>query len=210
MTFIFAVIVSCSHVNAGVRVGKAPIAPALRPVEEPRPFSLRAQESAMWCWAASAQMALEAYDVPISQCQQVNDSLGRNLCRCDLCSSKTPVDLACTNGGWPDLGRYGLKATATPNGSAISWERLVQELDAGRPVLFTWLWSNGGGHMMVAQSHLTVDGENYVLIYDPSPPCTGDARWITYAYFQDGGLHHSHGSDLFEIEPEGSVRPPDD
>ena len=63
---------------------------------------------------------------------------------------------------------------------------------------FTWAWTGGGGHMMVANGFASIGGTNYVSILDPLAPCQGDARIITYAAYVSGG-GYTHWDDFYSI-----------
>jgi hypothetical protein len=137
----------------------------------------------------------------VAQCTQANNRFGRTDCPCTQCTN--PVsNPPCVIGGWPEFGKYNFTFKRTSN-TPLSWDQLRKELSESkycgkRPVAFSWHWSGGGGHMMVATGYVTVAGTNYVSISDPWVPCTGDARIITYAAYVSGS-GYTHWDDFYQI-----------
>lgn len=201
---VFAFVLAC--------VGCAPSNPpsqngANRVACSPESFSdlavtLRPQETAMWCWAASGQMVMEYLGTSVRQCDQANAEFGMSSCPCFQCGPNPQVNPSCVSGGWPEFGKYGFTFARTHD-AAISWDVLKQELSAGqgcgrRPVAFSWHWTGDGGHVMVATGYSDVGGTHLVTIKDPAQPCVGDTQILTYAAFvQASG--HTHWDDFYEI-----------
>lgn len=178
------------------------------------PVTLYPQETAMWCWAASSQMVMAYLGHNQSQCAQANNLLGRKDCPCTLCAggayqaTQHPVP-HCVQGGWPELHEYGFSYERTCN-TALSWDELRQQLSTAEncrrtPVLFSWRYKGGGGHMMVAKGYLTLDGKNYVSILDPYTPglCMGEERLILYEDYV-GGSEYRHWHDFYNITYTGN------
>ena len=63
--------------------------------------NLHAQQTNMWCWAASGQMVMEFLGVNVTQCDEAN----KRFSHTDCCNTPTPED--CVNGGWPEFDKYG-------------------------------------------------------------------------------------------------------
>lgn len=161
--------------------------------DNPLPVSLYAQETSQWCWAASGQMIMTYLGYPVRQCDEANHAGGRS----DCCNSPTPS--ACVFPGWPDFNYYGFNSVTTSNGTALSWASLNSELVAiGRPVAFSWAWSGGGGHMMVAIGAKTVGTSQYVTMNDPWAPGWGGQSDILYSAYVSGS-NYSHMSDIYGI-----------
>ena len=74
-----------------------------------QPVTLKAQETNMWCWAASGEMVMDFLGTNVTQCDQANKRFGRN----DCCNTPTPN--ACINGGWPEFDKYGFTFNTTAN-----------------------------------------------------------------------------------------------
>ena len=69
---------------------------------------------------------------------------------------------------------------------------------AKRPFAFTWHWTGGGGHMMVARGYMTIDGTNYVYRNNPLPVGVGTVDIITYSNYVSGS-DHTHWDDYYAI-----------
>lgn len=156
------------------------------------------QQTSNWCWAASGQMAMQflASSRAPSQCQEANDRFGLTTC----CNTPTPSE--CVNGGWPEFGRYGFSAQTTSD-TALSMAQLRSEFLSNRPVAFSWHWTGGGGHMMVAMGTQDADPSagtpDMVEINDPWPPGSGDHYFLTYDAFVSGN-DHTHWNDYYNIQ----------
>ena len=166
------------------------------------PAALHSQETSMWCWAASGQMAMDYLGADVAQCTQANNRFGRTDCPCGQCGSSPVSNPPCVQGGWPEFNKYGFTFKRTSN-TALSWDDLTEELSqrpycGSTPVAFSWHWLGGGGHMMVVTGFVEVGGVRYVAIHDPWAPCTGDTRIITYSAYVSGSSY-THWDDFYEI-----------
>jgi hypothetical protein len=177
------------------------------------PVAMHSQETGLWCWAASSQMVMAYLGHNQSQCDQANNRLSRGDCLCSCTGgpkSQNPnlQPLDCVQPGWPELSKYGFSYDHTCN-RALSWDELRQQLSTnkncrGTPVLFSWRYKGerGGGHMMVAKGYRTVNGENYVSVLDPWPPCPvckGSERIIPYKFYVDRPDQYMHWHDFYNI-----------
>jgi hypothetical protein len=167
------------------------------------PLVLRPQQTEMWCWAASAQMCMEFIgNTTVAQCRQASNEFGVQGC----CNSPTPIP--CVDGGWPEFPKYGFTSLRTQD-AGLSWEELVGEIDANRPIAFSWHWlvdgADAGGHMMVAHGYSEVAGARLVHVADPWAPNVGDQYTISYdVYLAAPG--HRHWDDFYEIRQAPSGR----
>jgi hypothetical protein len=191
--------ITITSTNAVQPVIDTRVAPA-DPWSADLPVRLIGQETPMWCWAASTQMALAIMGATVTQCAQANDRLGRSDCcslqRCPPTDSSGP----CVQGGWPHLEAWGFTAQETAWGSALTFESMSTEIQGGRPVLFAWGWEGGGGHLMLARGVSRVDGVEYVLLNDPWPPCQGGGRAITFEEFEYRSGDHVHWKDYYGLK----------
>ena len=168
------------------------------------PVTSHPQETSMWCWAASGQMVMHYLGNNVPQCTQANNRFSRNDCPCSQCTS--PVsNPPCVIGGWPEFDKYGFTFERTSD-AALSWADLRKELSqqsycGKRPVAYSWHWSGGGGHMMVATGYVTVGGVDYVSIIDPWAPCSGDSRIMTYDAYVSG-TGYTHWDDFYRIRKQ--------
>lgn len=154
------------------------------------PVPLFGQETNQWCWAGSGQMIMNYLGATkVSQCDQANRRFGRT----DCCNS--PVPSACISGGWPEFDKYGFAFNTT---GTLSWSSLVGEINNNRPVAFSWKWTGGGGHMMVASGFLSTRTDNYVYVNDPWDPNVGDQYYITYSEYVSAA-DHTHWTDYYNI-----------
>ena len=155
--------------------------------------SITGQKTNMWCWATTLQMSVGLTGTEVTQCSQANARLGRN----DCCNSPAPA--ACVQGGWPDYARVDYNSLQTNWGAALSFAQIRAEVDAGRPVNFTWGWTGGGGHIMVASGYkVDNNGTEWVWVNDPWPVNAGANSYITYNEYVDG-FDHVHWRDYYSI-----------
>ena len=164
---------------------------------------LRAQQTGMWCWAASGQMTMN-FVHPASNVQQ-GDEANRRFGRTDC--GNTPTPSACVLGGWPEYEKYSFSRTRTSN-QALTWDQLRREIGcASRPIAFSWHWPGGGGHMMVVIGYRTLAGSgNWVLVNDPWPPTpsAGTQSWMLYDRYVATPGDHTHWDDFYEIRYTGN------
>ncbi|MGC4001246.1 MAG: papain-like cysteine protease family protein [Anaeromyxobacter sp.] len=175
------------------------------------PVTRHAQETSNWCWAGSGQMVMDFLGHDTSQCTQANNRFGRNdCCGITLCPNpQAPTyDMngnctGCACPGWPEFQKYGFKFKRTSS-AALSWDDLRKQLSNEKnckktPVAYSWGWTGGGGHMMVAKGYLTLNGTNYVVILDPWAPCHGDERIITYDAYVSSAGSYTHWDDFYDV-----------
>lgn len=157
-----------------------------------QPIALRAQETSMWCWAASGQMSMLFLGTNVSQCTQANNRFGRT----DCCNS--PVPNQCINGGWPEFDKYNFTFKRTSN-TALSWNAIKKQIYClKKPIAFSWHWTGGGGHMMVVTGYAVINNEKYLFINDPWAPNVGNQYSITYDNYVSGS-DHTHWDDFYDI-----------
>jgi hypothetical protein len=141
------------------------------------------QEHSQWCWSASSKAVLNYYSKTPSQCQIVNWAFGLNY----ACGNTTfawnsnanqPNSMYGTNGSVQNI----LTAWGVPNGAystASSWNTVVSDINANRPFVMRYGWTNGGGHIMVGRGYETYNSANYIYIMDPWP---GEGQtWRTHS-----------------------------
>lgn len=156
--------------------------------------TLRPQETNQWCWAAGGEMCMDFLGTNVAQCDEANKRLGR----LDCCNSPTPT--ACIQPGWPEFEKYDFSVKTTPWGTALTWEQLKDEIDGDKkPFCFSWGWTGGGGHLMVAYGYSTVAGVNYVAVNNPWPPNVGTDQVIPYDKFVSLAGDHVHWIDHYDI-----------
>jgi hypothetical protein len=170
-----------------------------------QPVTLDAQQTGMWCWAASGQMTMNFIHPAsnVQQCDEANKRFGLT----DCCNSPTPGH--CVNGGWPEYNKYSFTADTTSD-APLSWDQLTSQIYCSRkPFAFSWHWNGGGGHMMVATGYVIIDGVNYVSVNNPWPPnpsvSSGGVMEVdTYDKYNGGaGQDHTHWNDYYNITYTG-------
>ena len=154
------------------------------------------QKTNMWCWAASGEMTMKFLGHDVTQCAQANYRFGYTNC----CNSPTPSQ--CVQGGWPQFSHWGFSSQYTSWGTALSFTQLQQQIDAGAPVPFSWGWTGGGGHMMVAIGYNS--STNMVYINNPWPVNQGVTKWISYSDYVSGS-DHTHWRDYYNISYTGTT-----
>lgn len=161
-----------------------------------QPVPITGQQTSMWCWAASGEMTMDFLGASVTQCDEANQRFGRN----DCCNTPTPA--ACVVGGWPEYQKYGFTADVTSD-TPLTWAQVKKEIDCrNRPFAFSWHWvPGGGGHMMVVSGYLQMNGQNYVVINDPSPWAVsggGSQRISLYSAYVSGP-GYTHWNDYYNI-----------
>jgi hypothetical protein len=159
--------------------------------QDPLPVDLLPQQQDEWCWAASGQMIMNYLGASVSQCDEANQLGGRS----DCCNSPTPA--ACDFPGWPQFANYGFSSASVND--ALSWNDLWTQFDSHRsPVAFSWDWTGGGAHMMVAIGCKVVAGQQYVTINNPLAVNWGGQYDIPYSVYVSAP-DHAHGTDIYNI-----------
>ena len=149
------------------------------------------QETSMWCWATVTQMSTEfTGSAKVRQCAEANTRFTRT----DCCA--TPAN--CVFGGWPEYAKWGFNSVQTADFVPLTWAQLKAEINANRPVNFSWGWTAGGGHIMVANGFYESGATQNVWVSDPWPVGTGATRWIPYTEYVQGA-DHVHWKDYSGI-----------
>jgi hypothetical protein len=131
------------------------------------------QEHSQWCWAGSSKAVLNFYAKTPSQCQIVNWAFGLNYaCGNSVfnwnSNANQPNNMYGSNGSVQNiLNSWGVGNSAYS--SASSWSSVVADINANRPFVIRYGWTNGGGHIMVGRGYETVNGVNYLYIMNPWP-----------------------------------------
>jgi Papain-like cysteine protease AvrRpt2 len=156
------------------------------------PVAVNAQETSMWCWAASGQMSMGYFGTSVQQCDEANKRFGRT----DCCNNPVPGD--CVTGGWTEFDKYGFTASNTTD-APLSWGQVQDQIYCQKkPFEFTWHWTSGGGHMMVARGYVSLNGTNYIYRNNPLPVGVGTADIIPYDNYVSGS-DHTHWDDYYNI-----------
>lgn len=144
---------------------------------------LTTQEHSQWCWSASSKAILNFYGKNPSQCQIVNWAFGVNYA-CGNTNfwwnsyANQPNSMYGSNGSVQNILRaWGVSNTA--HYTASSWSSVVYDINANRPFVIRYGWSNGGGHIMVGRGYQVYNNVGYIAIMDPWP---GEGQtWRTHS-----------------------------
>jgi hypothetical protein len=131
---------------------------------------LRAQETEVWCWAATGQMTMEFLGMNVPQSEQANLAFRRNDC------GQRPVPSPCIRGGEIVLKPYGFSYDVSTR--PLSEETIVRQIHTLRkPIPFAWRFPGGGGHAALVVGYARqADGGLLVECLDPYPPPGRDPR----------------------------------
>ena len=129
------------------------------------------QEHSQWCWSASSKALINYYRTPPSQCGIANWAFGINY----ACGSTVfdwnsyanqPNSLYGTPGSVQNvLAHWGVYTNAYAY--APSWSTLVADINASKPFVIRFGWTNGGGHIMAGYGYQIWNGYDYVIYMNP-------------------------------------------
>lgn len=151
------------------------------------------QEHSNWCWAASSVDVLRWYGATPSQCSVVNWAFGRS----DACGSAPFNWNAWANSPNALYGQAGSVQAVLQHGgvgnagyaSALSWNTVVNDVNANRPFVMRFGWYGGGGHILVGYGYYDLDGTRLVAYMNPWP---GEGyTWSSYAWTVYAPYDHS-------------------
>jgi hypothetical protein len=163
------------------------------------------QQTAAWCWAASARMVMEYRNKseqppkPTAlQCDIVRNVFGlwtegTNCCEREVTRDFINAPLTCVQGGWPDwvLDKYHFNHEWV-DGALDDWKALKGEICTTGPFISVVEWSGGGKHAFIVAGYKDSDSESsekLVTLYDPT---TDDFEDVTFEEFLGKS---SEGSD---------------
>lgn len=155
--------------------------------------NLVTQEHSNWCWAAVAVDVLRWYGSNPSQCGVVNWAYGRN----DACGNgvfnwnsgaNTPNGMYGQGGSIQSiLSNWGLSSSGY--GYALSWNAVVNDVNANRPFVMRFGWYSGGGHFIVGYGYDDRSGTQRVAYMNPWP---GEGyTWSNYNWTVSAAYDHS-------------------
>jgi hypothetical protein len=135
------------------------------------PVPLFGQEANNWCWAASDQMVLAYYSYYIPQCAVADNHLHLGCC------PSTPGGV-CDVTGDSHIQYYFPRAIKVPG--PLGFGKIMDEIKANRPIIYSRDWTNGG-HLMVATGYkLTSSGIKYILRNNSIGPSSALIRYEEY------------------------------
>lgn len=119
----------------------------------------KTQLESNWCWAATSQSILEFYSHRHMQCTIVNWARAQNEWgSADCCDNPSSSKCNKTNTLHGDDGsvdeillHYGVDSDY--DGSPLSYDEVVTQINTGRPFLMRWGWTSGGGHALIGYGY---------------------------------------------------------
>ncbi len=169
-----------------------------------------AQQTDVWCWAASSQAVMAAHGVSIKQCDIVNQSLRTDQC----CADKYHGD--CQRNSWPHIALEANEFQWDWVRNALPKDKVQHLLCSVGPFIAVFLYPGGGGHSFVVEDYDIdgTDGQLYVWVQDHQgqwDPIKGEFltdaegnrqtaayRRVSYEAFASGeweGAQHDHVFD---------------
>jgi hypothetical protein len=153
-------------------------------------FAMEHQKQTLWCWAATSVSVSQFYDERSdwTQCDMANAELGLTSC----CPDGAAEGCNVTNTLEPPLKRA--RVFDRVERGSISFERIREEIDEGRPLAWRIEWPDTKGHFAVIEGYQP-SGRRLVAVEDPwtgsvavpfeallSGRYPGNGRW-THSYF---------------------------
>lgn len=137
---------------------------------------LRSQEQSQWCWAACAQMVIRYHGTSkLRQCQLANGLFDLSGC-CKMPGSarcNRPCSIQQVSQVYDQWGIQTIRRTST-----VSFETIVSEIEASRPVQVGLRWNTEGGHVVLVRGW---NGAKRLRVNDPADR---GSRWVDYAYLK--------------------------
>ncbi|MBV8345758.1 MAG: hypothetical protein JO190_12315 [Candidatus Eremiobacteraeota bacterium] len=122
-------------------------------------FEVASQKESEWCWAAVSTSVAHYYAPAstVTQCEVVNEQLGRT----DCCTN--PSSSNCNQSGYLDKALQYLGNLAFETGQG-DYGNLFGQVAAGTPPCIRIAWSGGGGHFIGVYG---CQGNDLVMVTDP-------------------------------------------
>lgn len=175
------------------------------------------QHTDVWCWAASAEMVMQAHGTDVNQCSIVNrvhnGDVGLSVGVAPFCCGENGFyPVACWINGWPDQAferyEYNWDFTDGP----LTEEQVKGQLCNTGPFIYVLLYYEGkGGHSIVVKDFQVIDGELVLLVHDhlwieeTNPRKPTPVYPISYSEFRDGVwevARYNHAFDYVQISPK--------
>jgi hypothetical protein len=125
-------------------------------------FAMEHQNETFWCWAATSVSVSHYYksDSSWTQCRMVNAE--RQLTTCCRDGSATGCNV-------PNVLQSPLERVHVLDRwqrGSVSFDRIREEIDAGRPLAWRIEWPDGTGHFAVIEGYQST-GSRLVAVEDP-------------------------------------------
>ena len=156
------------------------------------------QEQDNWCWAACGEMVMEFKGAGnMTQCDQASDVVNPSNCCQD------PLPSECNFGGIPQFLRYGFRVDSISR--ALTLKETKEQIDCKEsPICAIWNYLFGGSHMVVVSGYTKIDGEDHIIVRNPSRNYLGVlVSFIPYPEYVESG-YYTHGMNYYNIAPSES------
>lgn len=185
---------------------------------------LDGQQTDVWCWAASGEMAMQYFGVSVQQCAEATFQFGQSQGK-DCCTQPTPG--VCISGGQVVIDHYGFTYQQLGGTSALTSTQIENQIATrNEPWIFNPYCANQSecgqwGHVLVGVGYFSpffpfpVDLPFFFLIVnDPWPPTTGSSYLEFYQDYQAGCWWgngscqgDAEGWDIYDIVPPPPAHP---
>jgi len=183
-----------------------------------------AQDTDVWCWAASAQTVMRFHGRnTLKQCEVVNNILGNGVTSSGgmttpfCCGDGVFFPAQCWINGWPEWALESQNFNYSLVSGALKPDKLATELCNNGPIIFILKYRNSrGGHTLVVKDYVVDQARKKLSlwVYDHSwidEVVNGKNQRIpleyelwTYEKFAKAiwnGKQHIHDSDVVQIRP---------
>jgi hypothetical protein len=175
-----------------------------------------AQETGVWCWAASAQAVMQFHKVDVAQCQIVNDvraegglnETGLPYC----CESANVYGTQCQKTGYTEdaFDWFGLDYGWSEG--ALTHRQIAAQICLNGPFIYVIAYEGGGGHTSVVKDYRMDDDGNMFLLVHQHEFYTDDTgrrypapfKERQYEYYRNGsydGWENTLEYNLVQISP---------
>ncbi|MBB5872179.1 hypothetical protein F4553_005613 [Allocatelliglobosispora scoriae] len=136
-------------------------------------ITMQAQQLSNWCWAASGNTVAAFYGYSYSQNQFCNLAFNRSM------NSSCPNNQATLGNDQTAFAAIGIDPGYYYNGY-LSYNTVVNEIEALRPIITRIQWQSGGGHMMVIYGY----DKSQSWVYWGNPWASSSRyNWGTWSYY---------------------------
>ena len=142
----------------------------------------------------------------VQQCKEADSEFGFKTC----CGANPGPD--CCHGGWPEVEKFGFKATVRAGDTNVMSADLIKNQIAcvGSPIAHSWKWpgADNGGHMILIYGyHTDKAGTLWLETIDPDGPIDPQTNRativigaITYDTYMNGPKPGSrHWKDFYGV-----------
>jgi hypothetical protein len=187
--------------------------------------TLDGQQTNVWCWAASGEMAMSYFGVNVQQCTEATYQFGTSA-GVDCC--KNPVPGACVSGGQVVINHYGFTYQQLGGSSALSPTQIRNQISTRKePWIFNPYCANSSqcgnwGHVLTGVGYfapfvpptIALPDFFFLFVNDPWPPHVGSFYLQFYPAYKDGCWWgngscngYAEGWDIYNIVPPKLIPP---